>query len=282
MLKKAISGILLAGLIGVLIWGGVNRTLAKSETSSEENHTYNAHQTNGGLGNEGGQQQGRNKSAYEDYEQGQKGKNGFSDCDDDCDQEPASQGQGNAFGNDWVENEGEQGYKGQEHDEHNGGVEERMQSGQGNGRGGGQGQGRGQGRNAGSREPLDESDVQALHMALDDEYHALATYLSVMETFGDVEPFASIAQSEQRHIEALLNQFNKYDIPVPENPWLGEVAPFESVQQACQTGVEAEIANAELYEELFQMTDNADLIRVFTNLSRASSESHLPEFESCN
>lgn len=279
MLKKTVLGILLVGFIGVLIWGGVNRTLAKTGTSSEENHTYNEHQTNIDVGDEGGLQRGRNNSGFESYEQNQKGIEDYSDCEDDCDQEPASQGQGhgNAFGNEWIENEGGQGYKGEEH---NGIAEERMQSGQWNGRGGGQGNG--QGRNATSKNSLDESEVQALHMALDDEYHALATYLSVIETFGDVEPFSSIAQSEQRHIEALLNQFNKYGIPVPENPWLGEVAPFESIQQACQTGVEAEVANAELYEELFQMTDNADLIRVFMNLSRASSESHLPEFESCN
>ena len=154
----------------------------------------------------------------------------------------------------------------------------------GEGRGNGQGGNGGKGNAAGggSNGALDEAEIQALHMALDDEYHALATYLSVIETFGEVEPFVSISQSEQRHIEALVNQFTKSGIAVPQNPWLGEIPPFESLNQACQTGVEAEIADADLYTRLFSMTDNPALIRVFTNLSRASLESHLPQFESCS
>ena len=123
--------------------------------------------------------------------------------------------------------------------------------------------------------------MKALHLALDDEYHALATYLSVMETFGEVEPFASIAESEQRHIAALINQFNKYGIPVPENSWSGTITPFDNISQACQVGVQTEIANADLYAELFDVTENQSLIRVFTNFSRVSIERHLPEFQVC-
>ena len=161
---------------------------------------------------------------------------------------------------------------------------EKTESGGGGGRGNGQGGNGGKGNAAGggSNGALDEAEIQALHMALDDEYHALATYLSVIETFGEVEPFVSISQSEQRHIEALVNQFTKSGIAVPQNPWLSEIPPFESLNQACQTGVEAEIADADLYTRLFSMTDNPALIRVFTNLSRASLESHLPQFESCS
>ena len=118
-------------------------------------------------------------------------------------------------------------------------------------------------------------------MALNDEYHALAVYQSVIATFGNVEPFVEIAQSEQKHIDALVNQFNKYGLTVPENPWIGNVPTFDSLQQACQVGVEAEIANADLYTQLFSMTDDARLTRVFTNLSNASLNSHLPEFEAC-
>jgi hypothetical protein len=116
---------------------------------------------------------------------------------------------------------------------------------------------------------------------LDDEYHALATYQSVLASFGAVQPFDDIAQAEQKHIDALVNQFNKYAIPVPDNPWIGNVPFFESVSQACQAGVEAEIANAALYDQLFQMTENQTLTRVFTNLRRASFENHLPQFEAC-
>ena len=42
-----------------------------------------------------------------------------------------------------------------------------------------------------------------------------------------------------------------------------------------------EIDNVALYDQLFSMTDDTGLIRVFTNLSNASLNSHLPQFEAC-
>lgn len=129
--------------------------------------------------------------------------------------------------------------------------------------------------------PIGEQEIEALQIALDDEYHALAVYQSVIDTFGPVDPFVWIAQSEQQHISALLNQFEKHNLSIPENSWLGEIPPFDSVQAACAAGAEAEIANASLYDQLFARTDDPALLRVFTNLSRASLESHLPQFEIC-
>ena len=125
------------------------------------------------------------------------------------------------------------------------------------------------------------TEIEALYMALDDEYHALAVYQSVIDTFGPIDPFVKIAASEERHIEALINQLNKHGLTIPENPWLGIIPAFESVEQACQTGVQAEIDNVALYDQLFSMTDDTGLIRVFTNLSNASLNSHLPQFEAC-
>ena len=128
---------------------------------------------------------------------------------------------------------------------------------------------------------LTDSEVDALNLALDDEYHALAVYQSVIATFGNVDPFVEIAISEQRHIDALINQFNKNDLDVPDNPWTGNLPAFDSIEQACQAAVEAEIANAELYNQLFRMTNDFNLTRVFTNLTNASLNSHLPKFEAC-
>ena len=149
------------------------------------------------------------------------------------------------------------------------------------GQGGPGGNSLGQGQSGAGNQPLDDSEIDALLLALDDEYHALAVYQAVIENFGEVDPFVEIARSEQRHIDALVNQFNKHDIPVPENLWIGNVPVFSSVQGACQAGVEAEIANAGLYEKLLTMTEDQGLIRVFTSLSGASLENHLPAFQDC-
>lgn len=141
----------------------------------------------------------------------------------------------------------------------------------------------GLGRNpAGSADgTLDAQEEQALQMAIDDEYKALATYLGVMDQFGQVSPFSSIARAEQQHINALTRLFERYGLVVPGNSWIGNTPAFNSVADACAAGVAAEVENAALYDQLFSMVDNPDIVRVFTNLRDASEYQHLPAFSSC-
>ena len=271
MLKRIILAALLIGFIGALVWGGVNRTLAKTNESDGRNtNNQNIEHIEIEDGN-GVQQRGK----------GNQGQVNANNNESDADQlheninqqmDPESQGQGNGNGfqvDPVIENAAAS--------TDNSSVSGENQA-QGNGNRGGRGNGNGQG---GGYNPLTETDIKALNLALNDEYHALAVYQSVIATFGEVEPFVEIAASEQRHIDALVNQFNKHELPIPENSWLGTISPFDSVQQACQVGVEAEIANADFYNQLFTMTDDPSLIRVFTNLSNASLNSHLPQFETC-
>lgn len=46
--------------------------------------------------------------------------------------------------------------------------------------------------------------------------------------------------------------------------------------------MDAEIADAALYDELKLVTTHADLLRVYDRLQSASLNSHLPAFEACN
>ena len=256
MLKKIISAVLLSGLIGVLVWGGVNRTLAKTN-DSDGRKANNQNVTLAGYSEGSGIQQ-RGNSDHETY------------SDKECDVEDHQ-----AYAN---------GQIGTGLPSESSAIAENQTEthGQENGNRGGRGSGNGNGnRQGGESEPITAAEIEALNLAFDDEYHALAIYQNVIATFGEVEPFVEIAVSEQRHIDALLNQFNKHGLPVPENLWIGNVSTFDSLQQACQAGVEAEIANADLYNQLFSMTDDFNLRRVFTNLSSASMNSHLPQFEAC-
>ena len=275
MLKKIILAALLIGFTGALIWGGVNRTLAKTNESEGRNaNNQNIEHIENEDGN-GEQQRGNGNQAQGNYSQNQS--------DDDQPHEnlneqinPVSQGQGN--GNGFQVDPVMENAAASTDSSVNSNSGSGENQAQGNGNRGGRGNGNGQG---GGYVPLTETEIKALNMALDDEYHALAVYQSVIASFGEVEPFVEIAASEQRHIDALVNQFNKQGLPIPENSWMGSIPPFDSVQQACQAGVEAEIANADLYSQLFAMTENPTLTRVFTNLSNASVNSHLPQFETC-
>ena len=244
MLKKIVLTLLLTGFIGILLWGGVNHTLAKSGDSEDRGAETSTN---------------RNKNQAEDHNQEDCDEDGYQGVNNANQSNLTDQGQasGNGFGVNFA----------------NGNSSTSRSENRGNGAGRGQG---------GERsDPLDGDEIEALYMALDDEYHALAVYQSVIETFGEVEPFVEIAASEQRHIGALINQLDKNGLEIPENSWIGQIPPFESLQQACQTAVQAEIDNAGLYDQLFNMTDDPALIRVFTNLRNASLNSHLPQFEAC-
>jgi hypothetical protein len=128
---------------------------------------------------------------------------------------------------------------------------------------------------------LSESEVEALLQALDDEYKAWAVYDQVIADFGAVRPFTSIQKAEESHIAALVTLFERYGLAVPQNQWPGAVPSFDTLADACAAGVQAEIENAALYDELFSMVDNAGIIQVFTNLQQASETRHLPAFQRC-
>lgn len=135
--------------------------------------------------------------------------------------------------------------------------------------------------------PLTPAQTTAALAALDDEYHALATYQVVIEKFGAVRPFSNIIKAEQRHIDAVATVLKDSGQAVPANPYLsGEkprpVAPA-TLQDACAIGVQAEIANAALYDDhlLPAALGNARLVTVFTALRDASENNHLPAFRRC-
>lgn len=130
--------------------------------------------------------------------------------------------------------------------------------------------------------PLTEAEAQALVRAIQEEYGTQALYESVLNTFGDVIPFNSIAQSEAQHAAALVNLANKYGVALPEFPAGDSLPTFATLAEACQAGVEAEIADAALYDELMAVTTHSDLLRVYTNLQNASLNHHLAAFEACN
>jgi hypothetical protein len=130
--------------------------------------------------------------------------------------------------------------------------------------------------------PPDAAEVAALTKAINEEYGALNTYQAALSQLGSVAPFSRIVRSEQQHVNALSRLFTKYGLPVPANPGLVPAPAFTNLAAACQTGVDAEIADAALYDTLKPSVDNADILQVFANLQAASLNNHLPAFDACN
>lgn len=121
----------------------------------------------------------------------------------------------------------------------------------------------------------------ALNEALQDEYKACETYRLVMQKFGAVRPFINIMGAEQRHIQALLPLFRKYQIPIPINQWNERnISIPNTLHEACLMGVQAEIENGEMYHKLLELSAGyPDVQSVFRNLQRASQENHLRAFQ---
>lgn len=115
-------------------------------------------------------------------------------------------------------------------------------------------------------------------MGPDGEYNASASYAAVISTFGEVEPYVTIREAEERHIAALIRQLERDGVTVPPNPYLGNLSAPADLQAAASAWAEGEIANVAMYDALLSQTTDANLIKVLTNLRRASLESHLPIF----
>ena len=127
---------------------------------------------------------------------------------------------------------------------------------------------------------VQEAVLEAL-VGAEGEYAAYATYDAILEEYGDVNPYANIMAAEAKHIDALKQILDQYEVAYPtENPYLGMLEAPESLAVAAQAGVDAEIANVALYaEQLEAVADYPDIVEVFVNLQAASQEQHLPAFE---
>lgn len=131
---------------------------------------------------------------------------------------------------------------------------------------------------------LPQGVQETLDKAIEDEYKAQATYQKVIDKLGSIRPFAMIIGAEGQHIASLKAIYDKYGVKTPENTWPSKVSSPATLQEACQVGVEAEIANAKLYQdELLPVVKNyEDITLVFTNLMNASEQKHLPAFQRCS
>jgi hypothetical protein len=127
----------------------------------------------------------------------------------------------------------------------------------------------------------------ALFAALADEHRAEAFYAAVMEKFGDVRPFSNIIVAEQHHAEQLRQLMATHGLEAGNNPELGSESVRATVPdtlaEACAMGVEAEIANRDLYgnQLLPAAAGHDDITAVFVALRDASENNHLPAFQRC-
>ncbi len=123
--------------------------------------------------------------------------------------------------------------------------------------------------------------IEALSEALEDEYRARATYRKVLAQFGPVRPFVNIVEAEDRHVQALLRQFERLGAAPPLDTWPQRVHAPESVAQACADAIQAELDNDALYYRLLGGVSDPTVRSVMRRLQEASRGRHLPAFRRC-
>ena len=90
-------------------------------------------------------------------------------------------------------------------------------------------------------EGTDASVAWEALMGPDGEYAAAAMYQAVIDEFGSVEPYVTIKAGEERHIDALTRQLERYGMDVPDNPYLGEVSAPADLQLAADAWAEVKL-----------------------------------------
>jgi len=138
---------------------------------------------------------------------------------------------------------------------------------------------------------LTQTEIDALRFMREEEKLARDVY-SELATVWDLGVFWNIAESEQQHMDAVLDLLEKYGI---EDPALGPGEFYNedlqglyndlmakgglSLIDALEVGVIIEVTDIEDIEYYLKLTDNKDIIQVFTNLLNGS-ENHLAAFNS--
>ena len=126
---------------------------------------------------------------------------------------------------------------------------------------------------------LTEAEKTALNGAIQDEYKARATYNKILDTFGEVMPFAHIVNAEGRHVEALAYLHTRYGVAIPEDTWTDKIPTYATLKEAAEASVQAEVDNGALYDGLMMNVANVEVLNVFKALQFATIEHHLPAFQ---
>lgn len=130
----------------------------------------------------------------------------------------------------------------------------------------------------GASTQLDLSIEEMLRYAIEDEYLARQEYESIMDAFGEQQPFSNIIRAEETHIELLKEIYESYEYEIPEDQAADHIILPISIEEALEIGVQAEINNIAMYEMFLGEELPDDIREVFIEL-RDASINHLAAFE---
>lgn len=120
---------------------------------------------------------------------------------------------------------------------------------------------------------------EMLQYSIEDEYMARGEYKYVITAFGDQNPFTNIIAAEETHINALKGLYNSRSMTVPADNSGQYLVKPATVKDSLSLGVEAEIANINMYKSFLTAPNLPDDVKIVFAQLKAGSESHLSAFE---
>ena len=99
-----------------------------------------------------------------------------------------------------------------------------------------------------------------------------------MAKFGERRPFSNIVKAEEQHIVWLVPLFEKYGVTLPPDRGQELAQVPETFSAALLAGVDAEIANIDMYQRFLSRELPSDVRAVFEHLL-TGSRNHLAAFQ---
>jgi hypothetical protein len=122
-----------------------------------------------------------------------------------------------------------------------------------------------------------------LRWAAGDEYLAHGEYATIIKKFGNLRPYSNIIKAEEQHLDWLRTEYKARGLAFPSDGSAPYVVAPADLKSAAQAGVDAEIANIDMYRVFLSRpelsrSENASAKTLFDQLMRAS-ENHLRAFK---
>lgn len=129
-------------------------------------------------------------------------------------------------------------------------------------------------------EGLSQEEVDAMGVALEQEYKMNAIFDVIVKKYGQAVPFDKIVTPAFRNSTAILQiyQVNALTAPAPAP---SAVLPPESFSQACQMAMEQVEENIRMYEAYLSTVQHAQVRAVFTSNLQNARGKHLPALAQC-
>jgi hypothetical protein len=130
--------------------------------------------------------------------------------------------------------------------------------------------------NRDSQRALEEGD-RAILEALTETRYSAKFYAAVAAQHGNKQPFKRLAKVKERHAKRIEKLIDDYNIKgKPRDP--DEVSVPDKVDDACDRGVSQEGRNATVYDKVFDLFDERDIVRVMDRFARKAELRHMPTF----